>query len=752
MCSICTKELIIPLVAAILGIALPMLIGIIQRIDDKYQSTRLIRLFVEERRTKYFIATLIITIILLFYSIVAPSNKKDFGLINLFLDNSVSFLLYVFCICLIICLFSVCMLIYVYHDPIKLQDRLLRPIVNTERRQAWLELFVVMLKKDNSDVLRKAYQSIYEWVIELRKGKAHQLVEYPSVFYDGIITINETLCEQKKKAISIASGSDFITILLDTNQKTIIDPKTFRVIWICLNQQLFYNRQEWVMSYWIAAHQYYLFNIPMYYENDREIDVDGNQFLITKSHVQCRDAERKEFFDFHIALGGLLLYREEYDLLKQILYYSNSQPPQYVLIPGRFAVIFLLYMDLVSFSPIYSYESKFPFLHLQAGIRNESIIKGSIQQYLILLMIRLFTVAETYSTCNSKALPALPRTLREKQGWLNNISILKEQLTDNSIDRKAVQILPLEESEIKNKRKELLDLVKLLETKLIEAKSQQLENQSLSKEEIESFHKIASTIIDNNISPFATLFSSKIEDDYNDYETAGRLREIESAELFYDEKTISHINFKESLSYMLISGFKYYFLRTFLLQKKQKSYRVFSENIKEAFQRLGYDKDKHIILGFHVNWSGIFKEECKRINDFLYQTSDGMELHSIQGDSSLDFTNNIVIMEKKNLPGLYYLEPEQSIIDKYQLTLSDKKYNLYLSEIKLNVNGKILAEVLKRGTNTEEELRKCVLICGELNIHTRWRKNTPIVLIKVLYQYRDNGSDNLSEIVPFLED
>ena len=748
MCSVCTKELIIPLVAAILGIALPMLVGIIQRIDDKYQSTRLIRLFVKERWTICFLVALFTSLVFLFYSLFAPTNNNDFGRFNSFIDNSLPFLLLIVCLCLIVCLFVVCWLIYVYHDPIRLQERLLHSTISMEKRNAWLEFFVAMLKKNNTDVLRRGYQAFYEWGTDMQKGKTNQMVEYSFDFYDGIITINETLCEQNKKAITIANGSDFITILLDKMQGTIIAPKTFSVIWICLNQQLFYNRQEWVMNYWITAHQYYLFNLPKYYENQKEINLDGSPFLITQEQVQLRDLERKEFFDFHIALGGLLLYRKEYDLLKQIIYYSNSQPPQYVLIPGRFAEIYLLYMDLLSCFPINNYESKYPFLNLQAGIRNENIIKGWILKYLILLMLRLYTVVETYSTYNSFGLPGIPQKLMEKKGWLNNIPIIKQNLEDESIDEWSVHILPLEKSEIKSKRKELMSLVNEIESELNKSMKHQIEEQPLSEDEILSFHEIVSTIVDRNMSQLGELFPATIDKNYNDYETAGRLREVEPSEIFSDEKTMSYVNFKESLSYRLIDGVRYNFLRTFLLQKRLKKYRVFAENIEESFQRLGYDKEKHIILGFHVNWLSIFKEGCYKVNDFLYKTSDGLELHNIQGDNSLDFINNIVIMDKQNLPGLYFLEPDQSAIDRYGLKCSDQKYKIYLSEIKLNTSSDILTEVHNRGTYTKEELRESVLVCGELNIHTRWKKNVPIALIRVLYQYRDNGNDNLSEIVP----
>lgn len=297
-----------------------------------------------------------------------------------------------------------------------------------------------------------------------------------------------------------------------------------------------------------------------------------------------------------------------------------------------------------------------------------------------------------------------------------------------------------------------MSLVNEIESELNKSMKHQIEEQPLSEDEILSFHEIVSTIVDKNMSQLGELFPATIDKNYNDYETAGRLREVEPSEIFSDEKAMSYVNFKESLSYRLIDGVRYNFLRTFLLQKRLKKYRVFAENIEESFQRLGYDKEKHIILGFHVNWLSIFKEGCCKVNDFLYKTSDGLELHNIQGDNSLDFINNIVIMDKQNLPGLYFLEPDQSVIDKYGLKCSDQKYKIYLSEIKLNTKSDLLTEVRNRGTHTEEELRKSVLVCGELNIHTRWKKNVPIVLIKVLYQYRDNGNDNLFEIKPFSKD
>ena len=103
---------------------------------------------------------------------------------------------------------------------------------------------------------------------------------------------------------------------------------TYRTIWTCLNQQLFYKRSEWILKYWGAAHSHLFLHLTSF-QLDERINVpytSSGQTVANSQMVELRQKERKEFKEFHIALGGLLLYRKEYELLNQILYYTNSQP------------------------------------------------------------------------------------------------------------------------------------------------------------------------------------------------------------------------------------------------------------------------------------------------------------------------------------------------------------------------------------------------------------------------------------------
>lgn len=361
--DIFSKEIIIPITAAILGIAVPLLIGVIQRIDDKYESTRLIQLFMNERSTKHFLGLLAITIFLLFYQLVAPPNYFDFGVLTKCIDYSAIILATIFCVLLTFSIFMIFRLIYIYNVPEKLQKHLIkRNDIPRNTRKAWFELFIAMLKQNNVDVLRDCFQELYNWTMSLREGRQWTVMEYPPELYEGIISINEQLCMQQKEAVSIKNGNDIVNVMLDGVQFTIMHQNTYRTIWTCLNQQLFYKRSEWIIKYWNAANSLLLLHLADFQLNER-IYVSytpSGQAVADSKMVELRQKERKEFKEFHIALGGLLLFRKEHELLNQILYYTNSQPPHYVLIPGSLAEIIPLYMNLLSFSPdsMYKYEQK----------------------------------------------------------------------------------------------------------------------------------------------------------------------------------------------------------------------------------------------------------------------------------------------------------------------------------------------------------------------------------------------------------
>lgn len=754
--DISPKDIIIPIATAILGVALPLLLGVIQRIDEKYESTRLMKQFINERATKCFGGILVATILLLFYLLIAPPNKNDFGIFTQYVNNSAVIIATVACVLLCFSFFKVIWLIYIYHNPINLQEHLLKGKIKIETRQAWFEFFVSMLKQDNVNVLSKGFGSLYEWCAELRKGNEWKEIQYPKEFYDGIIALNEKLCSQKKKVVSISNGNDALKIFFDDMQLTIIHPLTFNKIWIGLNQQLYYNRKDLILEYWGAAHQHFSFYMEQYYEGERITHL-SKTITITREQAALRHKSRMDFKEFHIAFGGLLLYKKEYELLNHILFYTNTQPPVYPLIPGRLSEIIPVYMELLSFKPenVMKYESRYPFIDLHDGIRNDNIINGYIQRYLILTMFRLFQLIPAYTSDNFFELPGLPSSLSDKQEWINSIPILIEKLEkDTTIPEIVEKILPMEAGELYMAKKKLISLSESLLENLKTAMIQQKESLPLSQEKTQKFSHTISKMIEYEFSTYWSIFPQiSVEDDampsnYIIHDALIVKYEIEPTEAYADDQTMGYSNLDEVLAQNIILEFRYKWLWHFARQKSQ-SYNLTANKVAEALKKMNLNKEKHVILGFRVNWYCCF-QELEKCDESKLVTPDGIVLYDLPGEYNTDFNNVIVIMNKEDLPQLLFKKPEVLETEKYKLECINQKYNLYASILKLNENPDLMEKFREIGTHTEKQLKQSVLISAEMNVKVAWRLNIKMVLIKISDSHK--GNDDLSNITPFEND
>lgn len=754
--DIVSKDIIIPITTAILGIAVPLLIGVIQRIDEKYNSTRLIKLFMNERSTKYFLVLLVITILLLFYLLVAPPNRHNFGFLTKYIDNSAIIFATIFCLALTFSIFFTFKLIYIYNVPEELHKHMTKEnYMPRETRKAWFDFFIAMLKQNNVDVLRNCYQELYNWVVSLRVNKQWTVMEYPSELYEGIIFVNEELCLQKKEAVSIKNGNDIVNVMLDNFQFTVMHKNTYHTIWTCLNQQLFYRRSEWILSYWTAAHSHLLLHLPPLYigEHIYFSHTSSRQVVADKNMVELRKMERSEFKEFHIALGGLLLYRREYELLNQIMYYTSSQPPQYVLIPGTLAEIIPLYMDLLSFNPdsMYKYEQKYPFLGLQAGVRNNSIINGWIQKYLYVLMLRLATLTPTniYEDFYSLQPPA---SLSKKNEWMKNIQNIQKQIEQDFIPLKEItRILPLNYKQANKEKKKLIEILKSFVHSLESAILEEKIKQRLSEDEVKDFFRIASDAVEQEMN-WITHISTITNDDINGnkFDCVARIRELISAEAFFGDKTIGYVNFKESFSFSTLYSFRNCWLRSFLYQPKQE-YRVFPENLEKAFQSLKLT-EKQIIIGFHFNWYDAYPKNLQQENEYQFKSPDNRLLYSLPGDHTIGFIDTVIILNKDDLPKLKFIDPPSEEKDKFNMKCINEKYKLYASVIKLAENKLLLDEYIKTKTYKEAELKQAAMVCTEWDAQVLWKKNIHMVMIKVMNRFIDSGNENLSEICPFNAD
>ena len=85
-------------------------------------------------------------------------------------------------------------------------------------------------------------------------------------------------------------------------------------------------------SYWTFADQYYRFTLDRYYEIDKVLEWQQERFL-----------------EQHFMVGALLVYNGKYELLNKLMYFSNTEPRQYALVPSTFILIHSQLRKLLSY-------------------------------------------------------------------------------------------------------------------------------------------------------------------------------------------------------------------------------------------------------------------------------------------------------------------------------------------------------------------------------------------------------------------
>jgi hypothetical protein len=166
--------------------------------------------------------------------------------------------------------------------------------------------------------------------------------------------------------------------------ETPISNETYNELW--RNVILISKNAGFVRQYWGTVHQYFDFGLKRVYGTDYDFELRryDNQSLIDR-----RENERKRFFEFHLALGGLLVYQKNYDALRTLFTYTQQQPPKYVLLPQNTTEIFAWFSSFKDEygRGYYPMDLAYPFPGLDnLGIRRQ--VTFYICQYIALLFLR----------------------------------------------------------------------------------------------------------------------------------------------------------------------------------------------------------------------------------------------------------------------------------------------------------------------------------------------------------------------------
>lgn len=707
---------LITIFSAIIGLAYPVLLQSIQRIDEQYNSTRLSSSFQNESVFKAFKKVLFINIII---SILCPFILY---VSNINITVFVVTLQTIFISALLFTSFQQFEIIIIYYNPKKLQERLKSSLAKKKKSMMnilkkddnklveellnLLDLSIYAARKTDQDVYYGSIREIYEFVLEYQRNvDKDNFVFYPNGFMKIFLKIR-TYSTDENNQTYFYKQNDITSILLNSPKEHRISPPTYMFLWLTINDVIASNNEGWFNQYWSIVNQLYSLSFQNLYSEDRNSQ---------------NEVDKKRFYEQHIMLGALLVYNNKYKWLNDMMFFTYELPPHYNLIPGTLIKIFDELKKVYDFSyprEFKSLSSTYPFIGMHADVNADYYIFNEVKRYLSLLVIRLFLVNDyNINYADPMELPELGHNIADNEFNIKLAQQLIEGVNRwyDEKDKIYFDYIPKQEDVIDllksyiNKLNLTINLAKnnpeIVINKIEKLKKNLFEQEQKSIKDIITFEYVVKRL---KLSPNKTLQSKVFVIPYDN--------KLEKQEILSGYSSYS-FNLEEVLIQILFDYIQRYYLNYFISQKSIKDYTIAYEDIFKAFDRLDLDSTKHIILLQGV-YLGNYEEQDGNQNNYIYNPNQNNFIYN--SNTGVFSYNNVNII---NIPS-----QESSILI---LKISDLPYYEFCE-----IDDKDLAKINKDSflySNLDSiNPSDCIL---ELRYKLKFNYNSDLNFIKLKISY-----------------
>lgn len=637
---------LISIFAALMGMAYPLILQAIQRIDEMYNSSKLAAYFQKQWFFHLFSRLLLVSIPV---SIVAPFLLYYFRDFSWMMILSAAHAIIVFALAM--SAFILFKYIMMTINPSKFFEYLEYKLYGSH--PPLTEIFQIQKyasDKDNEELFGNITTSIFVYLNSYRKNKRDD------VAIDVWKMFRELYKQHSKRDNHFFSNRNLIvSYFFSPEEQIFLSEEEYIYIWQTVDAVVHADNESWVYNYWTYANQYYMFTLDHYSKNDEELKL-----------------QQERFKEQHFMIGALLTYNHKYVLLKRLMYFSNALPPTYNLVPSSFNIIILQLKSLIvkKDMPI-ELTKRYLMIGAPQDVSSDGLILSYAYKYASLLLIRLFTVNDwniTYS--NPMGLPEISSdyTVEDLNEEVYMMNRLKHNISSWFEEKDAIR------QTIGEGRVVVDDVLNLCD-EYIERCKKQIEtlNDSMEvdpeKQEYIKSH-LLSALKDY---PLALPIFGVINTD--DYER----KIINNYVKFQIDKEILKVGTNVNASNLpdVIVGhlnelaYKAYNL-LFLIQSSVRNVRIAYKDIKRVLDVIGVNEKNAVLsLGVYLgNYEAIYgKEDDDKIDDKDgYRTYKGCNIYSIPSTQQ-----SIVVVQKSDIPFIR----KEKLADDNNLDLIDEKEFFY---------------------------------------------------------------------------
>lgn len=757
-------EICIPLTAAMLALAYPIILQVIARLDEKFGSD-FVALFKEENEYQWFVLFLKSNLItLLIYiggiQLYIPRFKPTFGIL---LEWLISVLILTFLVALIISFFYLIRKMMRYYSTIELtrylieQNKKAIAIGEYKYLTALKGLYLFSLRQQDNTISETLSNHLYDLFKTHRDKNPNDSEGYPSILFEIIYDIAYQISLLEKNRLVLLEHRVYSGVMLIgefTNNR--IAERTYIHLWGIIKMAVIAKRDDLVLDFWQNSFQHYSYGLkttdPLY--------SDDYHVILNEEEISQKRKEQLRFLEFHFALGGLLLYQGRYNCIRRILEFTQSQPPDYILFPqtvGEAYDYFLHFQEHYSSELLFiSIRYSFPSVE---GMEADSLIRHWISKYMIVLFLNLYTMQQYYITQHFLELPQLPDSLKDKKFLLLFIDYFERIVKEAINDKETLMGIGFDSYDYisddwckRNRKTKPLELVERFKNH-IQTSIEEVEiSQAPDPEIIKQFEEANKALVKHTIDEYKTVLNTNlITVDFKKWSSVGFTAIFDKAAFCKNQGTdyIGHIEF---LGQKFSDSFKRAF-SIILRQQKTMTYLIKENEIFGGLNELKLNPSKHIIISFGLRY---FLDQAlqKRVYG-LNRSLDQYSLHNIplcnfNEYDSLWVDRSFFILNKEDLPYLHIGATEKETIEKYELDILDSDINLYGKIIDLHQRQDIQLELAP--TNPKKDLNKSVLTYLAINTEFRIKNGIKIVQIVLFSDYKQKGLPNsVNEIICFEE-